>query len=353
MLIDRAEMYVEGGSGGNGVVSFRREKYVPLGGPDGGDGGDGGSVYLVADRQRATLRHFRNRSLFRAGRGENGRGKKMTGKNGEDIVLSVPVGTIASGEGGELVADLVEQGQRVLVAAGGRGGRGNARFATSTDQAPRRAETGSPGEARRLVLDLKLLADAGIVGVPNAGKSTLLSTVSGARPKVADYPFTTIDPFLGLVETGYSSFVLADIPGLIEGAHSGTGLGDRFLRHVERTRVLIHLLDGNSEDPIADMNTVNRELRLFSPGLAQKPQVVVLNKIDLPQVQGRISELSGRLGPGVFLISAATGEGVRGLMDRVFAMLVEAESVPKAAQTEHKVFRPRPGGSREAGRARG
>ena len=348
-MIDRVEIYVRGGDGGNGVVSFRREKFVPRGGPDGGDGGDGGSVFLEADGRKSTLSDLRFRRHYRAGRGGHGRGKNQHGRKGEDLVIKVPRGTVVrSRDTGEVLADLVEDGMRVLVAQGGRGGWGNAHFATSTNRTPRIAQKGEPGESRWLILDLKLIADAGLVGKPNVGKSTLLSRVSAARPKIADYPFTTTEPVLGVVELGYHSFVLADIPGLIEGAHAGRGLGHEFLRHIERTRVLIHLLDGNAADPLSDQEEIAKELQLFNPELLSKPQVLVVNKIDLPQVRERLPWLRESLAQGdrpLFFISALTGEGVPELLARVSNLLTQARGRPEPPGEPaegFKVFRPRP-----------
>jgi GTP-binding protein len=331
-LLDRVEIEVQAGDGGNGVVSFRREKYVPRGGPDGGDGGNGGSVVLVAEPGLTTLAAFRRRRRYRAERGRHGEGAKRHGRSGQDLVIGVPVGTIVARLGGdqprEVVADLTVAGQRVVVARGGKGGRGNARFATSTHQAPRIAERGQRGEQAGLVLDLKLLSDVGIIGLPNAGKSTLLRAVSAARPKVADYPFTTLEPVLGVVEVGYESFVLADLPGIIEGAHEGAGLGHQFLRHVERTRVLVHLLDGSRADAVGDLDTLNRELGWYSEELAHKGQQVVVNKLDLPEVRARRGGLDARLrslGHDPLFISAATGEGVADLLRRLLALLSAIE----------------------------
>ncbi|RLC75802.1 MAG: GTPase ObgE [Chloroflexi bacterium] len=327
MFFDEAKIYVKGGDGGNGCVSFRREKFVPFGGPNGGDGGRGGHIYLVVDPHLNTLVNFKKRSHFKAGRGQHGRGKNQTGKSGEDLYIPVPPGTVVrDAETGELIADLVEPGQKVLVARGGRGGRGNAAFATPTNQAPRFAEKGEPGEERWLYLELKLIADAGIVGVPNAGKSTLLASVSAARPKIAPYPFTTLEPNLGVVTVGDYDFVLADIPGLIEGAHRGAGLGHKFLRHIERTRVIIHLLDGLSLDPLKDFEDINKELALFSERLAAKPQIVAFNKMDLPEVRERWPSVKEKMlerGYGIYAISAATGEGVWELMRAVALLLRE------------------------------
>ena len=304
-------------------------------------------MVLVAKPALTTLAGFRRRRLYRAEGGRHGEGGKRHGRSGEDLVISVPVGTIVRRVGrdgpGEVVADLVVPGQQVVVARAGKGGRGNARFATSTRQAPRIAEHGQRGEQARLVLDLKLLCDVGIVGLPNAGKSTLLRHVSAARPKVADYPFTTLEPVLGVVEVGYESFVLADLPGIIEGAHEGAGLGHQFLRHVERTRVLVHLIDGSRPDPVEDLRTLNQELALYSEELGQKRQQVVVNKVDLPEVRGRRGELEAgleALGHDPLFISAATGEGVQELVRRLLELLSAVE-VPASLPSEVPVLRPR------------
>jgi len=344
MLFDEAKIYVRSGDGGDGCVSFRREKYVPFGGPDGGNGGNGGDVYLVADRNLNTLVHFKQRVHFKAERGERGRGKNQQGKQGEDQRVRVPPGTVVyDADTGEPLADLVEDGQAVRVAKGGQGGRGNAVFATPTHQAPRLAEHGEPGQERWLRLELKLIADVGLVGMPNAGKSTLLSVVSAARPKIADYPFTTLQPNLGVVQIDtYQAFVLADLPGLIEGASEGVGLGHQFLRHVERTRLLIHLLDGVSVDPLADYETINHELVQYSEMLAAKPQIVALNKIDLPDAQAQwpsVQRVMKERGIEAYAISAVTGQGVKALMQRTLALL---STLPAShpAPTEGAVFRP-------------
>jgi GTP-binding protein len=337
MFIDEVEITVRSGKGGDGAVHFRREKYVPRGGPDGGDGGKGGDVYLEVQPTLNTLSHFRGQTIYQAEDGANGAKQNMTGKSGKDLVLNVPPGTIVYDlTQQEIQSDLVEPGQRLLVVPGGKGGRGNTHFANSRNQVPRVAEKGEPGRERRLRLELKLIADIGIIGVPNAGKSTLLSAVTKAKPKVAPYPFTTLEPNLGVTELDEdSTLVLADIPGLIEGAHQGTGLGHDFLRHIQRTRVLIHLLDGLAEDPLLDYAQINSELALFDPDLAKKPQVVALNKMDLPDVQKRWPEVAGALkrrgrlrGEDLFAISAVTGAGLRPMLYRA-AQLLQETPVPE------------------------
>jgi GTP-binding protein len=344
VLFDEAKIYVKAGDGGDGCVAFRREKYVPFGGPSGGNGGSGGDVYLVVDSNLSTLIRFKKRVHFKAERGVRGSGKNQQGKTGEDLEIPVPPGTMVyEADTGDLLADLVEDGQRARVARGGRGGRGNAAFASSTNQAPRLAEHGEPGEDRWLRLELKILADVGVIGMPNAGKSTLLSVVSAARPKIAAYPFTTLQPNLGVVEVDdYQTFVMADVPGLIEGAAEGAGLGHQFLRHVERTRLLIHLLDGAAEDPLADWQAINRELAEFNPQLAAKPQIVVLNKMDLPDARAwwpLVKEAMTERGLEAHAISAVTGEGVLALMRRTFELL---QALPPAepAPLQPAVFRP-------------
>ncbi|MEW5957538.1 MAG: GTPase ObgE [Chloroflexota bacterium] len=332
MLFDEAKIYVKAGDGGNGAVAFRREKYVPRGGPAGGHGGQGGDVILAVDPQLNTLVHFKNQIHFKAGRGEHGGGKNMTGVNGEDLIIPVPPGTVARhAETGHLLADLTEPGQRAIVAHGGKGGRGNTSFKSSTHQAPRIAERGLPGEELWLMLELKLIADVGLVGMPNAGKSTLLSVVSAARPKIADYPFTTLQPNLGVVVLAHRDLVMADIPGLIEGAHEGAGLGYQFLRHIERCRLLVHLLNGASPDPLAEFDQINQELALFSQKLAGKPQVVVLNKLDLPEAQAHWPAVKSRadgLGVAAYAISAVTGQGVKPLLAALFERLDELPPEP-------------------------
>jgi GTP-binding protein len=283
VFIDSAKIHVKAGDGGNGVISFRREKYVPKGGPDGGDGGNGGSVYIVADRNLTTLLDFRYAPHYKAERGAHGQGSRKSGVSGKDVIIKAPCGTlIKDAETGEVIADLIEHGAKVLVAKGGKGGRGNQHFATPTNRAPRHAEPGEPGEERTLELELKLLADVGLVGFPNAGKSTLISVLSAAKPKIADYPFTTLEPNLGIVRyQEYKSFVMADIPGIIEGASEGKGLGLKFLKHIERTKVLAILLPANSPDLKREYNILMNELKKFSPVLSEKPKVVVISKMDI------------------------------------------------------------------------
>ncbi|MBE3583275.1 MAG: GTPase ObgE [Limnochordaceae bacterium] len=327
-MIDKVRLELKAGDGGQGAVSFRREKYVPFGGPDGGDGGRGGHIYIEAKANTSTLIEYRYHRRFTAPNGGDGGGALCHGRDGEDLILYVPPGTVVKDEAtGEVLADLVEAGQRVLVATGGQGGRGNAHFATPSRQAPRIAERGRPGEQRVVICELKLIADVGLVGLPNAGKSSLLARVSAARPKIADYPFTTLQPQLGVVaRPGRPSFVLADIPGLIEGAHTGAGLGHEFLRHVERTRLLVHVVDLSGlygVQPEQAYQVIRRELALYSPPLANRPELVAANKIDLAEgranLEGFRRYLTERGVPpeNVFPISAATGEGVESLLDRV------------------------------------
>lgn len=344
LFFDEAKIFVQASGGGNGCVSFRREKFVPHGGPDGGHGGKGGDVILVVDPRLNTLLSFRKNVHFRAERGAHGQGKNKQGKSADDLLIRVPPGTVArDAETGELIADLVSAEDRAIVAKSGRGGRGNSAFASSTNQAPRWAEKGEPGQERWIILELKLIADVGIIGLPNAGKSTLLASVTAARPKIADYPFTTLTPNLGVAVIDDREMVLADIPGLIEGAHAGTGLGDKFLRHVERTRVLVHLLDGALDDPLAAFETINRELAEYDPRLAAKPQIVALNKTDLPDAQAhwaRIQKAMTKRGLDAFAISAASGHGVRELLRAVAARLAETPTEPPSAEEELPVIRP-------------
>ena len=336
MLIDRARIWVKAGDGGNGSASFRREKYVPRGGPDGGDGGRGGTVYLRSRPNLTSLLPFQFTTRFKAENGGPGRSQQRHGKNGKDLVVDVPVGTVVwDDESGEILADLTEEDEQTAVAQGGRGGLGNVHFKTSTRQAPRLAELGEPGEERWLRFELRMIADVGLVGLPNAGKSTLLAASSAARPKIADYPFTTLEPILGVVQVGGVDgqiFVMADIPGLIGGAAQGVGLGLEFLRHVRRTKVLVHVLDASGglegRDPLQDFETVNSELHAYEEDLLAKRMLVALNKVDIPEAQRNIVTLTAQLqdrGYSVFPISAVTGEGVQELLQAVAAVLREVQ----------------------------
>lgn len=333
-FVDTAQIVVQAGDGGRGCVSFRREKYVPRGGPNGGDGGNGGSIYIEASRSFRTLIDQQYQQLYRAERGEHGRGKDQHGATGRDLTIKVPLGTVITDVGtGEVVADVTEEGQRVPVARGGRGGRGNARFATATHQAPRFAQPGTPGEVRTLRLDLKLIADVGLVGLPNAGKSSLLAAFSSARPKIAAYPFTTLSPNLGVVDVEpYGGFVVADIPGLIEGAAHGAGLGIRFLRHIERTRLLVHVVDvaEGAQDPVAAAETVEQELRAYNPALLSRPRLVAANKIDLPHGEGlaRLSAWCRAFGISLLAVSALTGEGIPRLLEALAIQLRASQGQP-------------------------
>jgi GTP-binding protein len=324
-FIDEVKINVKSGDGGRGCVSFRREKFIPFGGPDGGDGGKGGDVVFETTPSLSNLLELRYRPHLKAERGSHGMGKDRHGKNGEDLTILVPVGTIIrDAETDEVMADLTKPGERILLLKGGRGGQGNARFATSTNKAPKFAQPGEPGEERWLRLELKLMADVGLLGFPSVGKSSLIAKVSAARPKIADYPFTTLVPNLGVVPyKNFRSFVMADIPGLIEGAHEGAGLGHRFLKHVERTDVLVHMLDLSwmpERDPVAEYQAINRELALFNPELAEKRQIIAVNKMDLPQVREALPQVLPWFedqGLTVFPISAATGEGIPELLDDI------------------------------------
>ncbi|MBM3944805.1 MAG: GTPase ObgE [SAR202 cluster bacterium] len=350
-MIDQATIKVISGKGGNGVVHGRREKFVPRGGPDGGDGGMGGSVYIVANPNLSTLSEFRYKKVFRAEDGGSGAGALKHGKNGSDLRIEVPLGTeiwkIEHGKK-ELLSDVTSEEQVVLAVRGGQGGRGNARFATSINRFPQIAEQGEPGQEEDLVLELKLLADVGVVGLPNAGKSSLLATVSKAKPKIAEYPFTTLEPVLGVVEHKDTSFVMVDIPGLIEGAHEGLGLGHEFLRHVERTKVLIHMVDGSTEDPLGDLRLIESEMALFNERLAMVPQVVALNKIDIPEVASRQRELLAALGQSgrkVLPISAAAHLGIEPLLDAAIELLQAAKPSVQSTASAVKdlpVLRPQP-----------
>jgi len=349
-MIDRVEILMKAGDGGNGVISFRREKFVPYGGPDGGDGGNGGNVIIKADPAVTSLRKYQYRKLYRAGVGQPGGGGRKHGRNGSDMILQVPPGTLVTNKttlpGSELIADLKEAGEQVVVAGGGRGGKGNVHFASSTQQAPRIAQRGEPGEEGTIILEMRLIADVGIIGYPNAGKSTLLAKASAARPKIASYPFTTLEPILGAVEVGRQDFILAEIPGLIEDAHLGRGLGHEFLRHSLRTKLLLHLIEGSHESPVEDMIKVNNELALYDSALAQKPQLVAVNKVDLPQVSARqqeVAESFRQAGIEVFFVSAATGQGIDELMAAVAEKLRQVEkSQPALEEGPRKVFRPQP-----------
>jgi GTP-binding protein len=341
MFIDRAKIRIQGGDGGNGVTAFRREKFVPRGGPSGGDGGRGGDVILLADSSLNTLLHLRYNPQHTAQRGLHGEGSNRSGRNGSDLIVRVPVGTqIFEATTGDFLQDLSHDGAQWLAARGGRGGFGHAHFTTSTNRAPRYHQSGSKGEEFELQLELKLLADVGLVGFPNAGKSTFISTVSAARPKIADYPFTTLEPHLGVVDLGdFRTFVLADIPGLIEGAHTGAGLGDRFLRHIERTKLLLHLVDVSSvsgRDAVSDYETVNRELASYNQELATRPQFVVATKIDALDEPERLDSLQRNVvqdGKPFFAISSATGAGVRELINAVSSKLEELNAAEKRTDT--------------------
>jgi GTPase len=350
-FVDEVRIHVKAGDGGRGAVAWRREKYVPRGGPAGGDGGNGGDVVLVVDPQLSTLLDYRYVREHRARSGEHGMGSDMNGQDGGHLELRIPPGTVVKDAAtGETLADLDEPGRRFVVAKGGRGGLGNMNFATSTNQAPRFAQDGTPGEEKNLVLELKLLADVGIVGYPNAGKSTLISRISRARPKIADYPFTTLVPNLGVVSwRGERSFVVADIPGLIEGAHEGAGLGHQFLRHIERCRVLVHLVDGASADPErspkADLDAIDRELALYSPELAKKPQIIAVTKVDVPEARAAGEKLAKLLGRRkkpvkVHLVSAVTGDGLPQLLDAVARVLFK-QAAPRPEGHGRRLAKPR------------
>ena len=333
MLLDEVRIFVASGRGGHGIVHFRREKYVPRGGPDGGDGGKGGDVIFRADENLSALSKFRHQKHFKAEDGRPGGGSNKTGAHGKDVVIKVPCGTMVyNDESGDLIVDLVEHGQRYVICKGGKPGRGNARFATSRNQAPRMAEKGEPGDELWVRLELKLIADVGIIGVPNAGKSTLLSAVTNARPKIASYPFTTLSPNLGVTDLDIDTqLILADVPGLIEGAHEGLGMGFDFLKHVQRTQVLIHLIDGTSTDPLADFSQVNSELALFDEDLSRKPQIVAVNKLDLPSVAESWPKLEKefiKLGHKPFAISALARTGLEPLLWAAYHALGEVEEQP-------------------------
>lgn len=345
MFYDYAKVHMKAGDGGNGIVAWRREKYVPMGGPAGGDGGDGGSIILEADNGLRTLIDFRYQTHYKAERGGHGQGSNMHGKNAEDQVLKVPVGTVVrNAETQQILADLISHGQRVIVAKGGRGGRGNTHFVSSTHRAPTLAENGDAGEDLWITLELKLLADVGLLGFPNVGKSTIISHVSAAKPKIADYHFTTITPNLGMVKVDEGrSFVMADIPGLIEGAADGAGLGHRFLRHTERTKVLVHVLDisgSESRDPLEDFQIVNQELEKYNASLMKRPMVIVANKIDIPSSDENLARLKETLGEyEIFPVSAATGQGLKPLVYRLAQLVEEAviEDISFVTEDEVKI----------------
>ncbi len=333
-FVDEATIYVKAGDGGDGCMSFRREKYVPRGGPNGGDGGDGGDVIITADTNLSTLLDLVSRSEYRAADGERGKPKNQRGANGDDVIIKVPVGTVVTDQDtGLALIDLKEPGRSTVLAGGGKGGRGNARFKSPIDQTPTRWEEGRPGRERRLALELKLVADVGLIGRPNAGKSTLLSRISAAHPKIAAYPFTTLQPMVGIVDTdAYQRFTVADLPGLIRGAHEGKGLGDEFLRHIERTRILVHLVDvapTDGSDPLENYRAIRRELRLRSAKLAEKPEIVAANKTDLEGAEQGVERLRNGLDVEVFPISALTGQGVPELIARILHMLEELKRQPE------------------------
>src|SRR5215468_9908840 len=352
-FVDEIDVFVKGGDGGAGCISFRREKFVPRGGPDGGDGGDGGSVFLEADPALTTLLDYHYQRHYQAERGQHGEGSNCSGASGDDLVLRVPVGTLVTDrESSDVLGDLVQPGQRLLVVHGARGGRGNARFASSTNQAPRRADLGRPGPGRWLHLELKLLADVGVIGFPNAGKSTLVSRLSAAKPKIADYPFTTLEPTLGIVRADEDrTFVIADLPGLIPGAAEGKGLGHQFLRHTERTRLLLHMLDLDpmtSRDPLEDLRVIDAELAAYSAELSARPQIVVANKADLPDAAAnreRVERYCAANGLPLFVISAVTGSGLTELVRAVAARLASLSAAEASAQTVPRA----PGPGRGAG----
>ncbi|MDD2370606.1 MAG: GTPase ObgE [Firmicutes bacterium] len=343
MFYDRTKIYVKAGDGGNGMVSFRREKYVPEGGPNGGDGGKGGNIYIQGDNNLTTMIDFKYKKNYKADKGDNGKSSNMHGRNASDRIIKVPLGTMVKDEFNEVIADIVEDGQKLLVAQGGHGGRGNARFMTNKNKEPKFAENGAPGEELWLNLELKLIADVGIAGYPNAGKSTLISSVSKARPKIANYPFTTLEPHLGVVELGDDSFVLADIPGLIDGASQGVGLGHDFLKHLERTKLIIHLIDGDSFDRsiYEEYKNINMELSLFNKELRDKKQIIAINKIDIPGVEERADEFIEKMKSEgytdeIYKISAAARIGLDPLMYKTLE-LVRTTQKPAIFKEEHRV----------------
>jgi GTP-binding protein len=352
-MFDRVELAVRAGNGGDGSISFRREKFVSFGGPDGGDGGKGGAVIISANPNLTDLRGFKHRRFYKAANGKNGGSRRKKGKKGDDLVLMVPVGTVVlrkeQNGNASFFTDLMKSGQQVVVAKGGMGGMGNTHFTSSTNQAPQIAQRGEVGEENEIILELKLIADVGVIGFPSVGKSTLLAVISAARPKIAEYPFTTLEPVLGMVRVGHQDMVLAEIPGLIDGAHKGRGLGHDFLRHIVRTKILIHMVDGTSVSPVEDMIRVNEELELFDSALLQKPQVVVVNKVDLATVRSRLTEMRAAFssaGFPVHFISAANEEGISELTSRTMQLLGQvATKVEGGVKAPVKVFRPLPKGT--------
>lgn len=340
MFVDHVKVYVKAGDGGDGIIAFRREKYVPKGGPAGGDGGNGGDIIFEGDEGLNTLIDFRYQRHLKGSRGENGMSKNRHGKDADPLIVPVPPGTtVYDANSGKLIADITKHGQRAVIAKGGRGGRGNVRFATSHNPAPHLSEKGEPGEEKEIRVELKLIADVGLVGFPSVGKSTLLSVVSAARPKIADYPFTTLKPNLGVVDTeDHRSFVMADLPGLIEGAHEGVGLGHQFLRHIERTRLIVHIVDMASmegRDPYEDYMKINEELKQYDESLIERPQIVVANKMDMPGAEDNLKEFKSKLDPSieVYPISALTKEGLRNLL---FAIADKLEEIPKDFSLEEE-----------------
>lgn len=348
MFIDQVKIYVKGGDGGNGLVAFRREKYVPKGGPAGGDGGKGADVIFEVEEGLRTLMDFRYQRHFKADRGQHGMSKNQHGRNATPMIVKVPPGTVVMDEETRVViADLTEHGQQAVIAKGGRGGRGNSRFATPSNPAPELSENGEPGQERNIIMELKLLADVGLVGFPSVGKSTLLSVVSSARPKIAEYHFTTLVPNLGVVETGDGrSFVMADLPGLIEGAHEGVGLGHQFLRHIERTRVIVHVIDmssGEGRDPYEDYLTINEELKEYNLRLTERPQIIVANKMDMPESQDNLAAFKEKLEDDlpIFPISAVTREGVRDLLFEIMNTIEKTPEFPLYEEedlSDHRVL---------------
>ena len=347
-MVDKVEIFVAGGDGGSGRVSFRHEKFIPFGGPDGGDGGSGGSVYVIADRRVNSLDNFRQRQRFKAASGGRGGRQRKHGSKGDDLELTVPQGTmvfIKDGDREVLIADLKQHGEKVLVARGGKGGLGNTHFATPKVQAPKTATPGEPGEERWLVLELKTISDVVIIGYPNVGKSSLLAAMTNSRPRIADYPFTTQELVLGVVEVGTKTVTVAEIPALIEGAHLGKGLGNEFLRHAERAKLLLFLLDGTSPSIADDRKNLRAELAVYKPSLAQKPRLVVVNKTDLPEVQTRLAEIKQLLGlprEKVFFISATTRQGVPELVAEIVQMLAEVKEEPAISEEPVALFQPKP-----------